>query len=118
MGRARASTTLGASRLAGHALAGVALALLSTFVGERSAAATYPDIMGCEVRCEVVATGWPLVFVRDYLGMSVGNRADITEVWFAADRFDWLPFVVDALAWALVSYVATAWAARLADRLR
>lgn len=79
---------------------GAGLALLSTFVGERSARATYPDVMGCEVSCLVVATGWPLVFVRDYTGMSVVNSAAITEAIFAADRFDPLPFAVDVVAWA------------------
>ena len=79
---------------------GVALTLLTTFVWERSATATYPDIMGCETGCRVVATGWPLVFVRDYTGMSVVNTADILEVLFAADRFDWVPFLVNALFWS------------------
>lgn len=86
-----------------HLLVGTALTLTSTFVGERSARATYPDIMGCETGCNVVATGWPFVFVRDYLGMSVGNTADIMEVWFAADRFDWMPFLLNVVAWSLLS---------------
>ncbi len=86
-----------------HLLVGTALTLLSTFVGERSARATYPDIMGCETGCNVVATGWPFVFVRDYLGMSVGNTADIMEVWFAADRFDWMPFLLNVAAWTIIS---------------
>lgn len=84
-------------------VAGTALALGSTFVAPRTAAAIYPDIMGCERGCEIVATGWPLVFVRDYLGMSVVGRAEITEVWFAADRFDWLPFLIDAIAWTVLA---------------
>lgn len=85
---------------------GVVMTLGSTFVGERQAFAIYPDIIGCETGCSVVATGWPLVFVRDYLGMSVGNRADITEVWFAADRFDWLPFLINVLVWTASIAVA------------
>jgi len=89
---------------------GLLTTLVSTFVGERSAPATYPDIMGCEVTCEVVATGWPLIFVRDYLGMSVGKRADIMEVWFAADRFDTGPFIINVIVWAVVAY-ACMWAA-------
>lgn len=88
-------------RIAVSVLAGVALTLLSTFVGERSATATYPDIMGCEIACPVTATGCPLIFVRDYTGMSVVNTVDIMEVWFAADRFDWAPFVVNMLLWSL-----------------
>lgn len=86
-----------------HCLVGATLALLSTFAGERSALAVYPDIMGCENGCAVVGTGWPLVFVRDYLGMSVIGKADIMEVWFAADRFAWTPFLFSAGVWALAS---------------
>lgn len=90
-----------------HALIGVMLALLSTFFGERSAGAVYPEIMGCELGCSVVATGWPLVFVSDYLGMSVINSADIMEVWFAADRFHWLPFIADVGAWSCTSLLVS-----------
>lgn len=79
------------------------LALSSTFFGARSAMATYPDIMGCEHGCTVVATGWPFIFVSDYLGMSVVNTADIMEVWFAADRFSWAPFLINVGVWALAS---------------
>ena len=86
-----------------HCSVGLILTLVSTFVGERSTHALYPDIMGCELGCTVVATGWPLVFVRDYLGMSVVNSADILEVWFAADRLDWLPFWVNAAFWSFLS---------------
>lgn len=85
--------------------AGAACALISTFIGKRSATAAYSDIMGCEAGCVVVATGWPLKFVFDYPGMSVGNRADISEVWFAADRFDWAPFVTDVAFWGAVIYL-------------
>jgi hypothetical protein len=38
--------------------------------------------------------------------MSVVNTADIFEVWFAADRFDWLPFLVDVIVWTAVFLVA------------
>ena len=89
-----------------HGMTGVLLTLLSTFVGERSAVARYPDIMGCESGCSVVATGWPLTFVRDYLGMSVVETANIMEVWFAADRVAWLPFLVDVAVWSLMSLAA------------
>jgi hypothetical protein len=99
-----------------HCFAGVMLTLLSTFVGERSALAVYPDIMGCELGCSVAATGWPLTFVRDYLGMSVVNTADITEVWFAADRFDWQPFVVNVAVWSIVLLAANTGVRRLIAR--
>ena len=84
------------------ALIGLLLTPLTTFVVERSATATYPDIMGCESGCVVTATGWPLVFVRDYTGMSVINRADILEVWIAGDRFDWLPFLLNVVFWSAI----------------
>lgn len=81
-------------------IAGSIFTLLSTFVGERSATATYPEIMGCEASCRVTATGWPFIFVRDYTGMSVVNSADILEVVIAADRFDWLPFLANVAVWS------------------
>lgn len=90
-----------------HCLIGASLTVLSTFVGERSATAFYPDIMGCEAGCTVTATGWPLIFVTDYLGMSVANTADIMEVWFAADRFAWTPFLFDAAFWTAISLITT-----------
>ncbi|WP_426020361.1 hypothetical protein [Brevundimonas sp. DWR2-3-1b1] len=91
-----------------HGCAGAALTLLSTFVGARSITVVDPEIMGCEHGCNVVATGWPLTFVSDYLGMSVVNTADITEVWFAADRFDWRMFLINAAVWTLASLAAHA----------
>ena len=102
-------------------VAGVVITLLSTFVGERSASATYPEIMGCEVSCRVTATGWPLVFVRDYTGMSVVKTADMMEVWFAADRFDWLPFLLNlgfwsALVFAALSLLKRHWRRRAGQR--
>lgn len=60
---------------------------------------TYPEVMGCEAGCRVVATGWPLVFVRDYTGMSVVNTADVLEVYVGGDRFDWVPFFADVAFW-------------------
>jgi len=101
-----------------HLGAGVGLTLSSTFVGQRSAYARYPDIMGCEEGCTVAATGWPLVFVRDYLGMSVINSADILEVWFAADRFDRGPFVLNAAVWTMVSWAASSVLLRAARGVR
>ncbi|MEA1013588.1 hypothetical protein [Sphingosinicella sp. LY1275] len=95
-------------RLLLSVLIGTTLTLLSTFVGARSATATYPDIMGCEKSCTVAASGWPLVFVRDYTGMSVVDTADIMEVWFAADRFDWLPFLLNLFFWSVLSLAAIA----------
>ena len=90
-----------------HYLTGASLTLLSTFIGERSTTAFYADIMGCEAGCTVVATGWPLIFVTDYLGMSVANTADIMEVWFAADRLAWTPFLFDVAFWAAASLITT-----------
>lgn len=91
-----------------HGVGGAILALLSTFVGARSAKAIYPDILGCEAGCDVVATGWPLVFVYDYPGLSVVNTADMMEVWLRADRFVWTPFAIDAGLWSLAIFAADA----------
>lgn len=93
-------------RLLASASLGLCLTMLSTFVLERSATATYPEIMGCEESCAVTATGWPLLFVRDYTGMSVVNTADIMEVWIAADRFDWFPFILNVIFWSGVCFAA------------
>ena len=93
------------ARALGSVVLGSSCALQSTFVGERTARATYPEVMGCEVSCEVVATGWPLVFIRDYTGMSVVNSADISEVVFAADKLDLIPFGIDAALWSILSWL-------------
>lgn len=92
------------ARVTLYLASGAAVTLASTFVGKRSAAAAYPEIMGCEQGCSVVASGWPLIFVRDYLGMSVINSADILEVWFAADRFNWGPFIFNVGFWSFVAF--------------
>lgn len=55
-----------------------------------------------------------MTFVIDYLGMSVVNTANIMEVWFAADRFAWLPFLVDAAFWGLATLAAHIASLRLA----
>ena len=89
-----------AGRVSAALILGCLLTLLSTFAAARTATATYPEIMGCESGCTVAATGWPLTFVRDYPGMSVVNTADILEVAMAADRIDWLPFMIDQAAWS------------------
>lgn len=94
-----------AIRIALAVLLGTAATLSSTFVGERRATAVYPDIMGCENGCSVVATGWPFIFVRDYLGMSVGNRADIFDVWLGADQFDEVPFGCNVAVWTLLFWL-------------
>lgn len=101
-----------------HGFAGAVLTLLSTFAGERSTSVTYLEIMGCENGCSVVATGWPMTFVSDYLGMSVVNTADIMEVWFAADRFEWPPFLIDAVFWGLASLATHVGLRRLAALTR
>jgi hypothetical protein len=60
-----------------HGCAGAVLTLLSTFVSARFITVVYSEIMGCEHGRNVVATGWPLTFVGDYLVISVVNTADI-----------------------------------------
>jgi hypothetical protein len=95
-------------RALGALLLGAGATLLSSFSVNRSAMATYPDIMGCEDGCRVAATGWPMVYVRDYTGMSVVNTADLFEVIFAADRFDWLPFLANVTFWSGLCLVVMA----------
>lgn len=107
VGRPRSGGMRAALALLLHGLAAVVMTLLTTFGGERPVVAVYPDVMGCEAGCVVVGTGWPLTFVRDYLGMSVIDTANIMEVWFAADRFAWLPFFFDAGVWSLVFWAAS-----------
>lgn len=101
-----------------HCVVGLIVTVLSTFVGERSAFVVYVDIMGCDNGCSVVASGWPLIFVTDYLGMSVVNTADILEVWFAADRISWRPFLANVGMWAVASFIGTLFARRLSRRVR
>jgi hypothetical protein len=38
--------------------------------------------------------------------MPVVNSADIFEVWFAADRLDWLPFLMNVIFWSALGFVA------------
>lgn len=102
-------------RLFVSAVLGVSATLISTFVGERWATAAYPEIMGCESGCRVVATGWPLVLVRDYPGMSVVNTADVVEVWIGGDRLAWSPLCVNVLFWGGLCWIglqAVRWSRR------
>jgi hypothetical protein len=82
------------------------LSLLSSFLSKSRAMATYPDIMGCEVSCDVAAAGWPLAFLRDYPGMSVVNRVDLVEVLLAADKLSWPAFLGNTLIWSAAVWLA------------
>jgi hypothetical protein len=93
-------------------VAGSGLALLTTLAPSRQALASFPEIMGCETACPVAAAGWPLVFLRDYPGMSVVNRVDLVEVLLAADRFDWAPFLLNVLFWSALTWLGLRLAAR------
>jgi len=92
---------------------GVALTGASAIWAHSTALATYPDILGCEQRCVVAASGLPLSFIRDYPGMSVVNSASWTDVLFAADRFDAIRFLGCALVWAIASYLTLLASTRL-----
>lgn len=87
---------------------GLVLALGSSFVAAGTAVAVYPDIMGCERGCTVVASGWPLRYARDYPGMSVVGRTDAFEAWLGGDRFDWPPFAVDWGLWSVIAWLVMA----------
>lgn len=87
---------------------GLLLALGSSFVAAGTAVAVYPDIMGCERGCAVVASGWPLRYAKDYPGMSVVGRTDAFEAWLGGDRFDWPLFAVDCGFWSAIAWLAIA----------
>ncbi len=84
---------------------GLVLAVGSSFVAAGTAVAVYPDIMGCERGCAVVASGWPLRYALDYPGLSVVGRTDAFEAWLGTDRLNPARFAFD---WALWSSVAGA----------
>lgn len=67
--------------------------------------AHYGDIMGCETSCTVAAAGWPLAYVRDYPGMSIGHRATLFDAAAGANRFDWPPFLLNILFWAGLAWL-------------
>ncbi len=94
---------------------GLMLALGSSFVAVGTAVAVYPDIMGCERGCTVVASGWPLRYARDYPGLSVVGRTDAFEAWLGSDRLDPARFAFD---WALWSAVAGALLMTIGKRKR
>ena len=92
-------------KLALAVLIGVAFTAVSAMWGHTTVLAAYPDILGCEHACRVVASGVPIPFIRDYPGMSVVHVASWTDVVFAADRFDGASFLGSAAIWATASYL-------------
>jgi len=100
-------------KMALAAVIGTLLAAGSAIWAHSTALTTYSDILDCEQRCEVAASGLPFPFIRDYPGMSVVNSASWTDVMFAADRFDASRFLGSALAWAIASYLTLLAGARL-----
>jgi hypothetical protein len=85
------------------AVLGLVLALGSSFVAAGTAVVVYPDILGCERGCTVVASGWPLRYARDYPGLSVVGRTDAFEAWLGGDRLDLVPFAVDWGLWIAIA---------------
>ena len=71
----------------------------------------YPDIMGCETGCEVVAAGFPVPYVADYPGFSPGNSVGLLEAFvFGMDRVLWGPLALSFAFWlAVAALVAGVW---------
>ena len=82
--------------------AGLLLALVSTAISGR-AEATYSEIMGCEILCDVAAAGWPAPYLVDYPGLSVSNAADLTGALVGEDKFRLLPFLATLAFWTIVA---------------
>ena len=70
--------------------------------------ATYPDIMGCELSCEVAASGLPVPFIVDYPGLSPVNSADLMGAILGLDRVLWDRAALAFSFWFAVS-MAVAW---------
>ena len=97
--------------------AGILLALLSSWIESRSRA-TYMDIDGCVVACDVAAAGWPFAYALDYPGLSVAGSAGIVGILLGEDRLDWLKFGLTTLFWVLLAAVGLLTARRLRRFIR
>lgn len=64
---------------------GVAAALASVHV-PRTLRMVYPDILGCETGCAVVAGGLPFAYAADYPGLSLGQEVSWFGITDGADR--------------------------------
>lgn len=95
---------------------GLMLASGSSFAARGTAAAIYPDVMGCEQGCIVAASGWPLRYTLDYPGLSVAGRTDLFEAWLGSDRFHAVPFAVDWAAWAAIVWLSVVAIGRMRRR--
>lgn len=70
--------------------------------------ARYPDIMGCEQSCSVVAGGWPFPYLVDYPGISPAGSVslfmlDVDVIWpgaLAATFLCWLALIL-GLTWVV-----------------
>jgi hypothetical protein len=80
---------------------GFVLALGSSAVPGR-AWASYPEVMGCEQRCEVAASGWPLPYIIDYPGLSSSGVANLVGALVGSDHLRILPFGATWVLWSVV----------------
>lgn len=72
--------------------------------------ATYSEIMGCELSCDVAAAGWPAPYLIDYPGISVVGSANLSGALLGEDHFRLLPFLLTLLFWtAAASGAAYLW---------
>jgi hypothetical protein len=85
--------------------AGLVMALLSSFQPGR-AKATYPEIMGCEVSCNVAAAGWPVPYLIDYPGISVVGSANLSGGFLGEDKFRGSYFALTWGFWTLACGLA------------
>jgi hypothetical protein len=95
---------------------GMTLAFLSSAQAGRTSA-TYSEIMGCEVACDVAAAGWPAPYLVDYPGISVVGSADLSGALLGEDRFRTGAFFQTLVFWTLVSGAAWCVSRAIAGRI-
>jgi hypothetical protein len=78
--------------------------LITTFI-PNTAKVTYSDILGCEIECSVVATGYPIPFIADYPGLSPADSADLMGLLMGWDRILWINFAVSAIFILFISLI-------------
>jgi hypothetical protein len=96
---------------------GLVLALLSSAKAGK-AWAIYGDIDGCVDGCEVAAAGWPLPYLVDYPGLSVGGSVDLVGAILGQNHLRPLLFSITLLFWTLAAVAGLVLLRRLAAKSR
>lgn len=81
----------------------VALAVIATLLSSyvpREVNATFPDIMGCNAGCRVVAGGWPFAYLIDYPGISPVGSVELTSGLLGVDQIWPLALAGTFASWA------------------